>query len=66
MRTVEAVSAGLYIAAYLLAVVDGTLQDKGTYPSGRGRTGFRLYFRQHPWIVAGAACGVLGTVAALL
>jgi hypothetical protein len=30
----EALSAALYIAAYLSAVVDGTLQDKGLYPIG--------------------------------
>jgi hypothetical protein len=52
--------------AYILAVVDGTLQDKGTYPSDGGRTGIRLYCRTHPCIVAGALCGVAGTVVGFL
>jgi len=58
----EAISAALYVLAYLLAVIDGTRQDKGLYPSESGRTGLRLYTRKHPWIVTGAACGVLGVV----
>ncbi|MGC1799242.1 MAG: hypothetical protein WA701_02550 [Solirubrobacterales bacterium] len=56
-------SAALYIAAYVLAVIDGTMQDKLEVPP---RKGFKLYRQQHPWIVAGAICGVLGTVAAAL
>lgn len=63
MRTV---SAAFYVLAYLLAVVDGSRQDKGTYPSSPGRTGISLYARQHPWIVAGAVCGVVGTVVGVL
>jgi hypothetical protein len=59
---VEALSAALYVLAYLLAVVDGTMADKGTYPSSPGRTGLRLYARQHPWIVAGAGCGIVALV----
>jgi hypothetical protein len=59
MRTL---GTGLLVLAYLLAVVDGTLQDKGTYASSPGRMGFKLYARKHPWIVAGAGCGVAGTV----
>jgi hypothetical protein len=59
-------SAMFYVLAYLLAVVDGTVQDKGLYPSAPGRTGFKLYSRKHPWIVAGAVSGVLGTVVGLL
>jgi hypothetical protein len=51
-----------FILSYLLAVVDGALQDKGLYPSGPGRTGLRRYARKHPWIVAGAVCGVIGVV----
>jgi hypothetical protein len=42
------------------------MQDKGLYPSSPGRTGLDLYTRQHPWIVAGAVCGILGTVAAII
>lgn len=60
------VSASLYVLAYLLAVVDGTMQDKGTYTSTPGRTGLRRYTREHPWIIAGAICGILGTLAALV
>jgi hypothetical protein len=59
---VEALSVVLYIAAYLSAVVDGTLQDKGTYPSSPGRMGVRRYVRMHPWIVVGALCGIAGVV----
>lgn len=61
----QAFSTGLLVLAYLLAVVDGTLQDKGTRLSDPGRTGVRLYTRQHPWIVAGAVCGVVGTLLAV-
>jgi hypothetical protein len=60
----KAISMLLYIMAYLLAVVDGVLQDKGLYPSSSGRTGFKLFLREHPWIVAGAVCGVIATVLA--
>ncbi|MHB8235003.1 MAG: hypothetical protein ACYDHT_10160 [Solirubrobacteraceae bacterium] len=56
------VSLGLLSIAYLLAVVHGVVADKGNYPSNPGRTGFPLFVREHPWIVAGAACGVAGTV----
>lgn len=37
--TTPQLSTGLLVLAYLLAVVDGTLQDKGLYPSSPGRTG---------------------------
>jgi hypothetical protein len=60
----EGLSTGLLVLAYLLAVVDGTLQDKGLYPSSPGRSGLQMYARAHPWIVAGAACGVAVTVLA--
>ncbi len=58
----HAVGVGFFILSYLLAVADGALQDKGLYPSAPGRTGLRLYARKHPWIVAGALCGVIGVV----
>ena len=38
------------------------MQDKGLYPSEPGRTGFRRYTRKHPWIVAGAVCGMVGSI----
>lgn len=53
----EDLSTVLYVAAYLLAVVDGALQEKGLYPSSPGRTGLRAFARKHPWIVLGAFCG---------
>jgi len=56
------ISEGLFVLAYMLAVADGTLQDKGTYPSSPGRTGFLLYCKQHPLIVIGATCGVVGAI----
>jgi hypothetical protein len=59
---VKYLSAALFVFAYLLAVVDGTAQDKGTYPSSPGRTGLKLYARRHPWIVAGAFCGIAGVL----
>jgi hypothetical protein len=62
---VKYVSAGLYVLAYLSAVADGMVRDKGLYPSSPGRTGFRLFCRTHPWIVAGAVCGVAATVVGL-
>ena len=58
----DTLAAALYIAAYLSAVVDGTLQDKGTYPGSPGKTGLRLYASTHPGIVIGALCGVAGVV----
>lgn len=58
----HALSIALYIAAYLLAVVDGAMQDKGLYPSSGGRTGFRRYVSAHPWITLGATCGAAGVV----
>jgi hypothetical protein len=60
------VAAGFYVLAYVLTVVDGTLQDKGNYPSPPGRMGLRMYAGKHPWLVAGAVCGVLGTVLAVV
>lgn len=57
-------SVFFYILAYLLAVVDGALQDTALYPSGPGRIGFCRYIRKHPWIAAGAVCGVVGTILA--
>lgn len=62
----DAASTLLLVLAYLLAVVDGTLQDKGLYPSSPGRTGLKRYGRQHPWILAGAACGTAGSILAVL
>jgi hypothetical protein len=56
------IGTGLLVLAYLLAVVDGVMQDKGSYPSSPGRTGFRLFWGQHPYIVTGAVCGIVGTV----
>lgn len=46
----------------VFAAADGALQDRGLYPSSPGRTGLKLYARTHPWIVAGAVCGVVGVV----
>ena len=43
----DAISVGLYVFAYLSAVIDGIVQDKGLYPSDSGRTGFRLFAREH-------------------
>jgi hypothetical protein len=63
---VKFLAMGLLLLAYLLAVVDGVMQDKGLYGSPPGRTGIRRFTRQHPWIVAGAACGVAGTVVGIL
>jgi hypothetical protein len=61
----EGISVTLFILAYLSAVVDGVLAEKGNLPSPVGRTGFRLFRTQHRWIVLGAVCGVLGCVASL-
>jgi hypothetical protein len=60
------VSEGLFALAYVFTVIDGTRADKGNYLSSPGRTGCWRYFREHPWIVLGAVCGVLGAVAGLL
>ena len=62
----DPVSAGLFILAYLLAVVDGAMQDKGLYPIAPGRTGLQGYVRKHPWTVAGAISGVAGVVVGVL
>ena len=58
----DAASLALLILAYLSAVIDGTLQDKGLYPSSPGRTGVKRYAHEHPWILVGAACGVVGSI----
>jgi hypothetical protein len=60
----RALSTMFFIAAYLLAVADGAMQDKGLYPSSPGRMGIKGYAKTHPWIVAGAVCGVVGTILA--
>lgn len=62
----EALSTGLLVLAYVLAAAEIALQDKGNYPSSPGRTGLRLAWRQHPWLLAGAACGIAGTIVAVL
>lgn len=56
-----ALSSAFYIAAYLLAVVDGMLQPRELILRDAGRTGW-LHVREHPCIVAGAICGVIGVV----
>jgi hypothetical protein len=58
----RALAVMFFVLSYLLAVADGALQDKGNHPSDPGRTGLRVYVREHPWIVAGAVCGVIGVV----
>jgi hypothetical protein len=58
----HAASTALFVLAYLLAVVDGAMQDRGLYPSPAGRMGFRMFMQKHPWIVAGAACGVVAAI----
>lgn len=55
---------GLYVAAYLLAVFDGIMAERGNFPADPGRTGTRRYWREHPWIFLGAACGVAATILA--
>ena len=62
----NAIAAGLYVVAYLSAVVDGSLQDKGNYPSEGGRLGFRMYARRHKWIIVGALAGTAATLFAAL
>jgi hypothetical protein len=51
----EAPSTTLLVLAYLLAVADGAMAEKGTLLSPPGRTGLGGFMRQHPWMVAGAA-----------
>lgn len=60
----EFASAALYVLSYLLAVADGTVQDKGTYPSAPGRIGPKAYARKHPLLVLGAVSGIAATVIA--
>lgn len=61
----NALAAGLYVLAYLSAVVDGTRQGTGLYPEDdTGRVGLRRYVYEHPWIVVGALAGVVGTIIA--
>lgn len=58
------IAIGLFIFAYLSAVVDGIVQDKGTYPESGGRTGVKRFAKEHPLIVVGALAGILATVLA--
>ena len=60
--SVKAAGTALPVLAYLLAVVDGTMQDNGLYPSPPGRTGLARYTQRHPWIVAGAVSGIVGSI----
>jgi len=63
---VKYIATGLFVLAYFLAVADGALQDKGLYPSAGGRTGIRRYAKKHPCVVAGALCGIAGTIVGVL
>ena len=58
------VAAGFYVLAYVLAVVDGARQKHLLYAGDP--IGFRRFMKDHPWLVAGALCGVVGTVLAAL
>lgn len=61
------VAAGLYVIAYLSAVVDGAGQPAGLYAEAdTGRYGLRRYASEHRWIVFGALCGLAGTALAVL
>jgi hypothetical protein len=61
------IAGGLYVLAYLSAVIDGTRQRTGNFPeAATGPVGFRRYSREHPWVVGGAVCGVAGTVLVVL
>lgn len=61
------VAAGLYVIAYVSAVIDGTRQRTGLFPEAAdGRVGIRRYTQAHPWVVFGALCGIAGTVLAVL
>jgi hypothetical protein len=64
---VNALAAGLYVLAYLSAVVDGSRQPTGLYPEDdTGPVGVRRYASEHPWIVFGAFAGVAATVVAII
>jgi hypothetical protein len=56
---VHGLAVGLFIFAYLSAVVDGWTADHLTPPRGWRTLDFP---REHPWIIIGAACGIAGTV----
>jgi hypothetical protein len=60
----QALSAALYVLAYILAVVDGTRQRLGGFwgQENEPPMGLRAYAQRHPWIIAGAACGIAGVV----
>jgi hypothetical protein len=63
----KAVAAGLYVLAYLSAVVDGSRQQTGNWPEGdTGRVGLPRYASEHRWIVFGALSGVAATVVLFL
>ena len=59
-------STGLLVLGLIFAVIDGAWQDKGTYPSSPGRTGFGPFARAHPWLIAATVCGIVGTVLAAI
>lgn len=52
----------LYVAAYLLAVVDGIREDPRLYLSDDPHLGTRSFARKHPWILVGAVCGIVATI----
>jgi hypothetical protein len=55
-----------FVLAYLLAVIDGTLQDKGLYPNSPGRTGPQALQPRAPVDRRGAICGMLGAIVGAL
>ncbi len=59
-----ALSAGLYVLAYLSAVVDGVTQDTALYPSDGGKLGLKRFGHKHPWLIVGAIAGVGATIVA--
>jgi hypothetical protein len=55
-------SGALLVLAHLLAVVDGSMQDKGTYPSSAGERACAATRAPASLIVAGAVAAAIGTV----
>jgi hypothetical protein len=54
------IGTGLLVMAYVLAVVDG-ITDRHLLFEGKPM-GLKRFLRYHPWIAAGAVCGIAGTV----
>jgi hypothetical protein len=64
----NALTVGLFVLSYLLAVADGALQRQapdGIWPGKAPRWGLVGYSRQHPLLILATLVGIAATVIGL-